>query len=386
VGPSPPWGRRRRGAVAAVRLLLITPKVDPRDDLFGHVHTWVTALARRVERLYVVALWATDPPLPPNVRFATLGKERDADKLRWLVRLQRHVGRLCRRGEVDAILAHMGPVFAVAAAPLARATGTPLFLWYAHGHVSPMLRLAHALADGVGTSTPQGFRIPSGKVTITGQGIDTARFRPPDEPPAPDSPLLLSVGRFSPVKDYATLLDALARVPSGGGRGLVAELVGGVHSDAERAYLHGLRERAAGLDITDRVRFVDGLPHAEIVPTYQRATLFATCSRTGSLDKVVLEAAACGVVPLVCNDAFRALFGARWPALSFPPGDAGALAGRVGDWLGRSSTERRAVADDLRARIEREHSVEHLADATIGMILARVASARAGGEPRTARA
>ena len=66
-----------------------------------------------------------------------------------------------------------------------------------------------------------------------------------------------------------------------------------------------------------RVRFVEGLPHAEIVPTYQRATLFATASVTGSLDKVVLEAAACGLPPIVCNPAFRDLYGRLWPELSF---------------------------------------------------------------------
>ena len=124
----------------------------------------------------------------------------------WLVRLQRIVARLCLRGEIDAVLAHMGPVFAVAAAPIARLAGRPTFLWYAHGHVSPLLRLAHVLVDGVGTSTPEGFRIASPKVTITGQGIDLERFRPAEH--LPEHERLLSVGRFSPVKRYETVMEA----------------------------------------------------------------------------------------------------------------------------------------------------------------------------------
>jgi len=357
-----------------VRLLVITPKVDPNDDLFGHVHGWLEALARRVDRLYVVGLWATDPPLPANARFVTLGKDSDDDKVRWLARLQRIVWRLCRSGDVDAILAHMGPVFAVAAAPLARLTRTPLFLWYAHGHVSPMLHLAHAAVDGVGTSTTEGFRIPSDKVTITGQGIDMARFHPPSQPHRePGEPArILSVGRFSPIKDYATLLDAVARLPlDAGAAPPTAELLGGVHSMGEQLHLASLRSKAADLGIGERVTFVEGVPHARIVPIYQRADLFATCSQTGSLDKVVLEAAACGVVPLVCNDAFRDLFGDHWPALSFPPGDADALAGRLAAWLARDAAERRDVAGSVRVTIGREHSVEHLADAIVGMIGAR---------------
>jgi glycosyltransferase involved in cell wall biosynthesis len=356
-----------------MRLLLITPKVDPADDLFGHVNRWAAALARRVERLYVVSLWPGRPSLPENARFATLGKPRGqggagsaVSRVRWLARLQRIVARLCLRGEIDAVLAHMGPVFAVATAPIARLTGRPTYLWYAHGHVSPMLRLAHVLVDGVGTSTAEGFRVPSAKVTITGQGVDLERFRPAERWPTGER--LLSVGRFSPVKGYETLIEALADPALAAWPELRAELVGGVQSAGAAAYLASLRAQANSPGLRDRICFVEGLPHAEIVPAYQRATLFASASATGSLDKAVLEAAACGLAPIVCNPAFRALFGAHWPGLSFRSDDAAELAGRLAAWLERSPTERRAVASQLRSEIARSHGVEHWADAVIGMI------------------
>lgn len=362
-----------------MRLLLITPKVDPDDDLFGHVNGWAAALARRVERVYVVALWPGRPKLPANTRFATLGKAADeggagglGERARWLVRLQRIVARLCLRGEVDAILAHMGPVFAVAASPVARLAGRPTFLWYAHGHVSPMLRLAHLLVEGVGTSTPEGFRIASTKVTITGQGIDLDRFRPPES--APDAERLLSVGRYSPVKDYSTLLEALASPRLASHPELSAELLGGVHSTSEDRYLEGLRQRAYRLGLGSRVCFGAGMPHTAMASAYQRATLFASTSRTGSLDKAALEAAACGLPPIVCNPAFRDLFGQDWPSLSFEAGDAAMLAERIGGWLDRSLVERRAVTGALRAEIARSHSVEHWADAVVGMLSRRVAA------------
>ena len=365
-----------------MRLLMITPKLDPMDDLFGHVNGWACALARRVERLYVVALWPGRPDLPPNAHFATLGKADDeldaasiTSKVGWMARLQRIVGRLCLRGEIDAVLAHMGPVFAVAAAPVARLTGRPVFLWYAHGHVSPLLRMAHLAVEGIGTSTPEGFQIPSEKVTITGQGIDLGRFRPADSWPAGER--LLSVGRFSPVKQYHTLIDALFEPGLVTRTDLNVELVGGVHSYSESYYLETLRSRAKALGLEQRIRFVEGRPHAEIVPTYQRATLFATASATGSLDKVVLEAAACGLVPIVSNSAFRELFGDRWSELSFGPnGDAVGLCERIETWLERSPAERRDVAMAIRERIAREHSVDHWADSVIEMIERRLRRSR----------
>lgn len=357
-----------------MRLLLITPKVDPTDDLFGHVNGWATALARRVDRLDVVALWPGRPMLPANTRFATLGKASDEggagtlrDRAAWLVRLQRIVARLCLRGEIDAVLAHMGPVFAAAAAPIAGLTGRPTFLWYAHGHVSPLLRLAHSLVRGVGTSTPEGFRIASRKLTITGQGIDLDRFKPADS--VPTSERLLSVGRFSPVKQYGTVIDALAAPPLAAYPHLSAEFLGGVHGAHEAAHLGTLRAQAAARGVADRVAFVEGLPFVEMVPAYQRSTLFATASATGSLDKAVLEAIACGVPAVVCNPSFRALFGPHWANLSFGPrGDAAGLSARLAGLLERSPAERRAVALGIRTEIARSHGVEHWADAVIGMI------------------
>ncbi|MBA2448931.1 MAG: glycosyltransferase family 4 protein [Chloroflexi bacterium] len=352
-----------------MRLLVITPKVDPNDDLFGHVHTWMTALAERVERLYVVALWAGDPALPPNARFFSLGKEETGDKLLWLARLQRVVGRLCLSGEVDAVLAHMAPIFAVAAAPLARLARRPLFLWYAHGQVSPMLRLAHALVAGAGTSTTAGFRIRSGKLTITGQGIDTERFRPVSGAPA-GPPTILSVGRFSPIKGFETVLDGFAELGRESAEGAAPRLVlvGGVHGPGERRYLPSLRGRAERLGLGDRVGVETGIPHAQMPSVYQRATMLVSCSRTGSLDKVVLEAAACGVLPIVADPAFRPFLGESWDQLSFPPGDARALAACLTGWLDRSESERRALAARLRAVVEGRHSVSRLADAVVHMI------------------
>ena len=167
-----------------MRLLAITPRVDPDDDLLGFVHTWMSRLAQRVEHLYVLQLWDGPGELPANTTLFSMGKAGGADRGGQLARFARVVGSLCLTGRVDGILAHMGPVFAACAAPFARAARLPLALWYAHGAVSPMLRLAHALVDRVGTSTPEGFRIPSTKVRYTGQGIDTDRFVPPCREPS----------------------------------------------------------------------------------------------------------------------------------------------------------------------------------------------------------
>lgn len=354
---------------------MITPKVDPRDDLLGFIHTWMSCLARRVERLEVLQLWAGPADgagvggagLPRNVVLHSMGKEGGgrAGKGVQLARFCRVVGTLCLGRRVDAVLAHMGPIFAVCAAPFARAAGRPLALWYAHGAVSPTLRLAHALVDRVGTSSPAGFRLRSDKVRYTGQGIDTERFVPPPLEPT-DGPIV-SIGRISPVKDYETLLRALARL-GGDGRRPRLEIVGGTHLEAEQRYLASLRGLAAGLGLAEQVSIEGGVPHDGVAARYRRSVLFASASRTGSLDKAVLEALSCGRLALTCNEAFADFFGPERARYTYPAGDDAALAGLLEMVLRMDPAERRARGLALRERVVAEHGVEHLADELVRLV------------------
>lgn len=347
-----------------MRVLAITPMVDPSDDLLGFVHTWMSHLAARVERLYVLQLWDRPSSLPRNATVFTLGKDGGAGKARQLGRFVNLVGGLCLGGRVDAVLAHMGPIFAVCAAPFARAAGLPLVLWYAHGAVSPTLRLAHALVDRVGTSTPAGFRVRSNKVVYTGQGIDTDRFRPPEAEPAAGP--ILSLGRVSPVKDYDTLLDAVELL---GRRGLRvgARIVGGAHRPDEVAYRERLIARARAMDRPD-VEVRPGVPHHAVAPLYAEAGLFASCSRTGSLDKAMLEALASARLAVTCNEAFGAFFGVDRERYTFPPGDGTALADRLEPLLRLSPAERRHQALPWREKVVAEHGVDHLADELVRLL------------------
>jgi glycosyltransferase involved in cell wall biosynthesis len=341
-----------------VKVLVITPRVDPDDDLLGFIHTWMSSLARRVERLYVIQLWSGRHALPRNARVVSLGKDAGASKPVQFARFARAVGQLCLAHRVDAVLAHMGPIFAVCAAPFTRLAGLPLVLWYAHGSVSPTLRVAHRLVDIVGTSSPAGFRIPSAKVRYTGQGIDTERFSPPDAEPTEH--LLVTVGRISPVKDLKTVLRALNLLAQ---RGRVPrlEIVGGTYSQEDRSYLADLRQLAASLDLQSQVRFLPGVPYHAVAPVFQRSTLFLSASRTGSLDKAILEALSCGRLALTSNEAFSDFFGPDRDRYVFPVGDHVALADRLETVISLAPDERRVLGLEMRQRVVLGHGVDHLA-------------------------
>lgn len=110
-----------------------------------------------------------------------------------------------------------------------------------------------------------------------------------------------------------------------------------------------------------RVTFAGDVPFAEMPQLYRRAWVLAHASRTGSLDKVVLEAAACGTPVVSSAPSSRAILDAV-PGSSVPDGDDEAFVARVREVLGWSTERRDAAGRALRAAVESGHSLDHWAD------------------------
>jgi len=79
-------------------------------------------------------------------------------------------------------------------------------------------------------------------------------------------------------------------------------------------------------------------------------------------DKVAWEAMSCGRPCLVANDDFRETLGEHAGELLFRNGDAIELAQKLVALLAKSSSERAAIGADLRAQVERFHSLPRLAE------------------------
>lgn len=351
-----------------MRLLLITQKVDQDDWVLGFVHTWLERLAACVERLDVLAGRTGRSALPPNVRVFALRQRPHASRAQLLLRWHTLMRQLMGEGQ-DAVLAHMCPHYAILAAPYVRSARVPLGVWYTHRRVDWRLRLAHALADIVLTASRESFRLGSRKVRILGHGIDTAAFSPGPVPEGP--PVVLSAGRISPAKGHDVVLDAAARlaayvqVPS-----FEVHVAGEVHVAADTAYRARLEARAAQPDLAGRVRWLGAVPHACMPAVYRSAAVFVNCSDTGSLDKAVLEAMACGTPVLTSNEAFVELLregrlgslpSELGGSLTFPRRDTGALAEKLAALLELDAAARAHLGVRLRRIVVEEHDLDTLA-------------------------
>ena len=194
-----------------MKLLIITQKVDNQDDVLGFMHRWIEQFAAQCEQVTVICLFEGRHALPANVRVFSLGKEKGVSRLEYLVRFFRIIWR--ERAAYDSVFVHMNQIYVLLGGLLWRALGKRVALWYAHGAVPSSLRVAEKMVNTVFTSTKSGFRLPSKKIRVVGQGIDTDFFCPKAREDAQGFRIVV-VGRISPIKDYETLILAAEKLQS----------------------------------------------------------------------------------------------------------------------------------------------------------------------------
>jgi len=359
-----------------VKLLFLTQWLDPQDAVLGFVPRWISGMAPHVERLRVIALSSGDESwLPKNVDVKTVGR---TGKVRRYLRYKRLLSEAFAEG-FDCVLAHMVPRYALLAIGPARRAGAPVFLWYTHKGVDARLVKAERVVDAIFTASPESLRVPTRKGVVTGHGIDLAHFPLSEERPA-KPPRLLAVGRMTPAKDPLTLIAALAILVSRG-FDLTLDWAGGGLAEGDRAFERTVREEIALGGLEQRVVLHGDVPYRDIPGLYRSCSVLCSTSLTGSVDKVVLEAMAVGRPVVTCNESFDRIFAelpqaarrAEW--LSFPAGDAGALADRIEHLLRQPEDERRELGRDLRAIVQRDHEVERLM-AKLVQAMKRVQEAR----------
>ncbi|MEZ5319798.1 MAG: glycosyltransferase [Vicinamibacterales bacterium] len=143
--------------------------------------------------------------------------------------------------------------------------------------------------------------IPPARIAVIPNGVDVepagataAAFRARHLPG--DAPFVLFMGRLNPIKGPDLLLDAFARVARARPGWQL------VFAGRDEGMEAGLRDRAAALDLADRVRFVGHLDAAMSVGAYRAAALLAVPSRHEAMSQVALEAAVVGT-PVLLTDA-----------------------------------------------------------------------------------
>ncbi len=273
-----------------MKLLICTQAVDSQDPVLGFFVRWVEEFAKHCEQVEVICLRRGEYVLPPNVQVYSLGKEKNKSSRlgRWLKAL-RYIVVL--RHQYDAVFVHMNPEYILLGGWFWRLSGKKIVFWYTHKAVNVRLRVATLFADVVLTASKASFRLRTNKLHIMGHGIDTDFFTP--DPGVVRGEWALSVGRLTKSKRH----DLAIRAAVGEAREL--RIAG---EGPERQHLEHLAQ-----ELTANVEFLGGLTQMQLRDEYRRAAYLLHTSETGSLDKVVLEALACGLPVHTADPALKPL-------------------------------------------------------------------------------
>ncbi len=342
------------------RLLLFNLVTDADDPVLGFTSLWIRALAARTEQVEVLTMRQGRIDLPPNVRVHSVGLEAGLSRPRRLLRFYSQLSAILRAAPIDGCFSHMMPLFSALGGPVLRTLGIPLVTWYAHPSLTRTLKAADFMSNRMVTSLPGAYPYRADKLTVIGQGIDTALFHPVSDVPV-NPHMILCVGRLSQVKDHPTLLRAFAQLLKSR-PDLRLHILGAALREPDRLYLESLRQLTASLGISDRVAFEKPVPFTELPLWYSKCNVHVNLTPAGFGDKVAWEAMACGRPCLVANADFAETLGRHAGELSFPQGDAPGLAARLGTILDTSDAHRSAVGTYLRGQVMRLHSIDGLTD------------------------
>ncbi len=286
-----------------IKLLVCTQKVDRNDSDLGFFHVWLEKMASQVDSITVICLEKGEYKLPSNVTVLSLGKEYRISRIAYLFRFYYYLWQY--RRDYDAVFVHMNPEYAILGGLPWRLWGKKVLLWYMHKAVNFRLWLAEKFVTKIFTASKESFRLPSKKVEVTGHGIDVDHFASRTENKPDNAWKFLWVGRISPVKDLETVILAVAALKKMRPNfSITLDVVGEPITNADREYKRTIEELVNKEAMKGIVRFAGGKKYSEMLGEYGTHHALIHTSRTGSLDKVVLEALAAGILVFTSSEAY----------------------------------------------------------------------------------
>jgi len=327
---------------------MITPRVDLHHDNHGFIHDWISTLASKVDNLTVITLNTGLMDLPDNVQIHSL--EGESNRITKFLHLNHLLLRIVP--QVDGVFTNMFPEFPLYAAPYTILFRKILVMWHTHGTITRQLRLALRVVDHAVTASKESLRLSSPKVHIIGHGINTEKFKPGNKEEH-SSIVILTISRIDKVKNLEAIVDVLDVLVHDRGKNASLRIVGApcIKDD----YLPNLKEYISSKALNERVTFVGAVPYIQIEKEYQTGDVFINTSLTGSVDKTVLEAIACGLPVLTSNQAFSDILP---PENRIPSNEPSVIADTVEKVVRTSGATNSALAE----RVLEEHSLDNLFD------------------------
>lgn len=351
-----------------MKLLIITQKIDQNDDNLGFFNGWVEEFAKKTEKIIVIAQFVGEYDLPENVEVYSIGKEKGYSKIRQLLNFYKLLFK--NLPKIDAVFAHMIPMWVVLGWPIYKIYRKEAYLWYVHKKVNFMLKVAEKIVRKIFTASKESCRLKSDKIVITGHGIDTNKFRSQISPQKKSTGQanlksggkfkIITAGRVAPSKNIHLLIE-VAEVLRKINFNFEIKIAGSSILEQDKIYFEKLKNLVEEKNLQDEIKFAGKILNKNITEFYQKGDLFINLSDTGSIDKAVLEAMASGILVLTSNEAFKNILAEKYFTAKNPEEIAEKILALSKDNFDPS----------LRDYVVENHSLENLAGTISDVLIGR---------------
>jgi glycosyltransferase involved in cell wall biosynthesis len=343
-----------------MKLLIVTRKIDIKDERVSFFTDWILEFAKHLDQLYIICQEKGNTTnLSDNITIKSLGKEKGRNKLFQLIAFYFFLFKFINK--TDGVFTHMMPIYSILVGPWCKLFNKKLIQWYTHKNVNWKLKLANFWVNGFISANSESFRLKTKKpVYIFGHGINLKRFTIHDSRFTNNKFTILSVGRVSPTKNIDTLITVAEKInlnhPELRDK-ILFQIIGAPALKTDEKYYLELIKTVKEKNLNNLIDFLGPLPYADILEHYANCDLFINLSETGSLDKVVLEAMASKKIVLTSNEAFKNIV----PEILFlKNNDPELLLKKIQEILALSTEQKTELQNLLFQEVEQNHNLENL--------------------------
>ncbi|MFH1255408.1 MAG: glycosyltransferase [bacterium] len=394
-----------------MKLLVLTQKIDRNDDVLGFMHGWIRKLAEHCEKITVIALGAGEYDLPKNARVFSLGKEKknlhtQADsflslrgacnqatrqshflsfprrresrmidgksedgimnkafiKISYAINFYKYIWR--ERKNYNAVFVHMNKEYVLLGGVLWKLWGKKIYLWYNHKKGNILSDIGGYLSDMIFCTSQFSYFSGNKKSKIMPVGINTALFSK-DESARKIGNSILCLGRISPVKNIDVLIKA-AKILKGGGVDFSVGIIGG---PTDYGYYKKLKDMVNDCGLTREINFMPGISNFKAPAEYNKYEICVNLTNSGSMDKTIFEAMACGLIVLASNRSLEKIFPEEFsPIMMFEEKNPDDLARKLAKALAMPRELKNKYQAWARKYVYENHSLEKLAEMIMNYI------------------
>ncbi len=340
-------------------ILITTQRVDTQDPILHFFLDWIREFAKHYDTVYVVCLQKGIFDLPKNVVVLSLGKEEHNTHFGYIYRFYKYVTPLILGRKVSKVFVHMNEIYVLLFLPflpIRKIYAISMVWWKTHAKLSLLTKLVYFSVDKIFTASEHSFKIHTKKKEITGHGINTEYFILPKEKKYGEKVRIFAIGRAVPVKHYEDIIRAIAILVTYT-KNFTFTIIG-VRPEDKNEYVTTLEKQVDTLGLREYVSLNPPIPFSEMVGVYHGADIVVNMTYPNTFDKVLLEAMACGVIPVTATPSYESILA---PHNLFPKDRSPEELARV--LLAVCSmnvSQREVLGEKMREEVVMHHNVESL--------------------------